>query len=656
MPSGFFGKILLINLSDSDHKEIKIPQSYFKEFMGGYGLGCRMLYEYMLPKIDPLDEASLLGFFPGLLTSTAAPFSGRYMVVGKSPLTGTWGDSNAGGYFGPEIKKCGLDGLIIQGKASSPQLISIIDNKVEIQDAIGLWGLDIVETEKRLKQQYGNKVKVASIGVAGEKLSRIAGIVNDNGRIAARSGLGAIMGSKNLKSLVLQGNSKVEFYDKEKFLDLVKSYNKSSQIKDMGKTTKNFVGKMLGMVKSMRRLKLGMSGPPGILRVIYRTFGTSVANTIGAETGDSPVKNWNGIGMYDFPYEKSNAISSNKIISYKVREFGCFSCPIQCGGILKIPELNIDETHQPEYETCCAFGSLLLNNDLMSLFKINEQCNRAAIDTISAGATIAFAIECFENGIVNEKDTGGIYLDWGNSESILTLLDMLIKREGFGDVLADGVLAASKKIGRASKELAMHSLGSELPMHDPKFTESLALTYAFDPTPGRHTAASIDFMEVGPFDNFETTLTLPKHRKSNLQNRVEAQSLCTAFHQVLSSAGLCLFAPSFGPYPFLDLINALTGWDLKIEECIKTGLRIQTLRQAFNVREGINIAQNELPNRVSGNPPQERGPLKGKSVEYKEFYEKYCEKMGWNPTNAHPLEETLIDLNLKFVINDLYSK
>ncbi|GAG98167.1 unnamed protein product, partial [marine sediment metagenome] len=283
-------------------------------------------------------------------------------------------------------------------------------------------GKDIIETENILKSQHGKTIKTAGIGHAGENLSKISGIANDRGRIAARSGLGAIMGSKNLKTVVLNGNKKVNIFDQAKFNNLIKEYNSANKIKPLNSMKKSFLGEMFGMVKSMRRLKLGNIDAPNLMRTIYRNFGTSIGNTISAESGDSPVKNWLGIGMYDFPYKKSANLSAVNINEYKVKEYGCFSCPVQCGAILKIADLNIEEMHTPEYETCCAFGPLLLNNDLNSIFQINDLCNRAAIDTISTGATVAFAIECYENGLLNKSDMEGLELNWGNSKAILSLV------------------------------------------------------------------------------------------------------------------------------------------------------------------------------------------------------------------------------------------
>ncbi len=654
MSNEFFGKLLWVDLSNESFKEEKLSDDIYRQYFGGYGLAVKLIYDHMKAKIDPLGGDSIIGFFPGLLTGTVAPFSGRYMVAGKSPLTGTWGDSNSGGYFGPEIKKCGYDAILFKGKSSSPKYIVIIDGNKEIIDASEIWGLDLIETDAKLKKKHGKFVKTVGIGQAGENLSLISGIADNKGRIAARSGLGALMGSKKLKMLVLKGNKKVLINNKDIFFNLVKKYNETAKISKPGLFTGLILKRVPNFAKLLRIFKIGLSGSAGLIKQIYRTYGTCVANTLSAETGDSPIKNWGGIGMYDFPYKMSKDISAINIQKYKIRDYGCYSCPVQCGAILKVPELSREEITLPEYETCCAFGALLLNNDLISLFEINELCNRAAIDTISTGGTIAFAIECFENGILTTDDTDGLELTWGNSKAIIELVKKIIKREGIGDVLADGCKIAAEKIGKNSEKYAMTSLGSEIAMHDPRIFKSLAFTYAFDPTPGRHTAASIDFIDIGPIDKFQKGLTLPKGWKKNEKLKVKGQKLTTCFHQAISSAGLCMFSTQFGPYPFLDLVNSLTGWDMTVDEILKVGHRIQTLRQAFTLREGIDIAKNELPGRVTGHPPNEKGPTKGISIEYKDFYKKYCEEMGWNPENGYPLEETLKDLDLKFVIKDLY--
>lgn len=651
---GIFGKVLWIDLSENSIFEERIPEDTYRQYLGGYGLGCKLIYENTPQNYDPLGEDAIFGFFPGLFTGTAAPFSGRYMVAGKSPLTGTWGDANSGGTFGPEIKRCGYDAILVKGKSPCPVYVSILDNDPQINDASEIWGLDIIKAEEKLQQKHGKFVKTAGIGKAGENVSKIAGIANDKGRIAGRSGIGAIMGSKNLKMLVLKGTKQVPIHDKKKFMQAVKEYNKGGRAKEPGRIMRFLLKKIPNMAKLMRRFHVGMAGPPGMMRQIYHSAGTCVANTLSAETGDSPIKNWGGIGMYDFPFKKSRNLSANNILKYKVKDYGCFSCPVQCGGILKIPELDMEETHQPEYETSCSFGALLLNDDLMSLFKINELCNREAIDTISAGATIAFAIECFQEGILTVEDTNGLELKWGNSDAILSLLKMIINREGIGDILANGASEAAQKIGKGSEKFSMASCGQEIAMHNPRIFPSLGFSYAYDPTPGRHTTASIDFADIGPYDKFARGIELPKGYKKVHDKKVKAQRIVTALQQDVNCLGLCMFSTLFGPYPLFDLIEAQTTWKLTSKEAITTGLRIQALRQAFTIREGVILAENELPGRVVGEPPDKKGPTKGITIEYRQFYRDFCEEVGWNPENGYPLKNTLEELDLDFIINDLY--
>lgn len=613
MSKGYMGKVLWINLSDESFEEQELQEEIYREHLGGYGLAVKLFYEKMEPKTEPLSPEALLGFFPGLLTGSSASLTGRFMVAGKSPLTGTWGDANCGGYFGPEIKKCGYDGIILQGQATSPKYISIIEGKISIEDASDLWGLDGVQAEEKLIEKYPNS-KIASIGQAGEKLSLISGIITDKGRIAARSGLGALMGSKKVKSIVLKGNQKIEVADNDLILENAKEYNKKVQQAEAGAI------------------------------YLWKSLGTPWQNDVNTKLGDTPIKNWGGNSDDHFPLDKVEPITGPEINKYKEKEYGCFACPVRCGGIVRVPEASIEESHLPEYETCGAFGHMLLNNDLMSIFKLNDLCNRAGMDTISAGGTIAFAVECFENGIIGLEDTEGLMLKWGNAEAYIELLNKMVKREGIGDILADGTKKASERIGKGSERFAIHSLGQELAMHSPKYYDSMGTTYAFDPTPGRHTAAGLDMFLSGPLsksNGYIEGFSLPKRYKRKPEPRAEAFKMVIGLAQSLSCLGVCQFTLYFQKYPLLEFIKGVTGWDVPVDELIQIGLRIQVLRQAFTLREGIDIADNEIPKRAVG-------------INYKDEYERLCQKLGWNPDNGYPLQETLKDLNLEYIIEDLY--
>ncbi len=624
MNNAFFGKILWIDLSTETFKEEIVPEEIYRQYLGGYGLATKLIYKNMPAKTDPLSPAAVIGFFPGLLTGSIAPLTGRMMVAGKSPLTGTWGDSNCGGFIGNEIKKCGYDGILITGTAKSPKYISIIEGDKKILDASEIWGLDTAETEDKLIQKHG-KAKIACIGPAGEKLSLISCIIHEKYRAAGRSGFGAVLGSKKLKALIFKGNQKVPIADNNKLVELVKEFNTGIQN--------------------------DQSGAP----FLYRTLGLSCLNVSAGMSGDTPIKNWGGTSE-DFPIAKLNKIAGKEVNKYRQRNYGCFSCPVQCGALMKVPEANLEETHIPEYETFAAFGPMCLNDDLISLFMLNDLCNRAGLDTISAGGTVAFAIECYENKIISKDDTGGVELTWGNSKAMVEIVKKMAKREGFGDILADGPKKAAERIGKGSEKYGMHSMGQPIAMHDAKFFSSMGRTYAFDPTPGRHTAACLDHFATGLMlrNKYVTEFVLPKGFKKPGDGRYEGMKMCAGLHQSICSLGICSFTYWFQTYPLLQLIKAVVGWDLSIDDVIKIGLRIQNLRQAFTVREGINNVKNVIPGRIVGDPPFEKGANKGKTVDYKGDMKEYCEKMGWNPENGYPLKDTLEKLDLGFVIKDFY--
>jgi len=610
---GYFGKILWVDLSKESFREESLSEDHYRQYLGGYGLATKLLYENMPAKTDPLGPEAIFGFFPGLLTGGIAPLTGRYMVAGKSPLTGTWGNANSGGYFGAEIKKCGYDAILIKGMSEIPKYIAILDGEKQIIDASSLWGLDTVQTENNLIEKHGN-VKIASIGQSGENLSLISGIVNDKGRIAGRSGFGAVMGSKKLKAVVLKGNKEISVANKE----------------DLNKFTRDFNN----AINTSTSADLQS----------WKMLGTTAFNIASAEVGDSPIKNWGGNVKDDFPDDKLKKLSGVEIVKYNQKPFGCFTCPVRCGAISKVPEAGIEESHRPEYETCASFGHLLLNDDVVSIFILNDLCNRASLDTISAGGTVAFAIECYENGILSKTDTNGLELTWGNSTVIIELVKKIINREGLGNILADGCKIASEKIGKGSEKYAIHSGGQELGMHSPKIYKHLGASYAFDPTPGRHTSACLDVAIEGPmlepnglFEGFQ----LPKNYEIPGKDRYEAEKLVTGIWQCMESLGLCQFIIYFLKYPLIPLIKAIVGWDLTIDDLVKIGTRIQTLRQAFTLREGVDIVNNRLPERAIG-------------VDYLTDHKGYCEKMGWNPSNGKPLKETLKKLDLDFVVKDLY--
>jgi aldehyde:ferredoxin oxidoreductase len=620
-------KIGFIDLTTGEIREEKLDEKLAENFIGGYGLGARILFEHQKKGADPLGPENILGFTTGPLTGTKAPTGGRYMAVCKSPLTGGWGDANSGGYFGSELKSAGWDALFVSGIASTPKYVLVTDDKIELRDANHLWGKDTIETEELLAKGLNiSRLRVACIGQASEKLSLITGIVNDRGRIAARSGVGAVMGSKLLKAVAVHGSQKVPV-----------AHNHSLE-----QVRKDFV----------RQLR-EMPGFPDVL-IKYGTFGLTAPLVAG---GATPIKNWLLAGEQAFPNLEKIA-DVDTVIQYQKKKYGCANCPIACGGLFKVSEgpYPVEEVHKPEYETIGAFGTMCMNDDLGAIIKLNDMCNRSGLDTISAGSVIAFAMECYENGFISKADTDGIELTWGNAEAMVSMLDKIIRREGFGDILADGVKAAAHKIGKVVEGYAIHVGGQEPGLHSALFLPSRGTGYVCDPTPGRHTAAPMARIDAGqgsiaPYGE----LQIPHVERYEYKSKGPLSAIASKYLQAGNCAGLCLFPVIFfGNFPMIELLNAVTGWDLDVSEVLEKGARIQTLRQCFNMREGIDPAAVKLPARMVGNPPKDDGPLAGLTIDINSLASEYWRAMGWDPQSGEPTEATLKNLGLQELKRDYW--
>ncbi len=644
--SGYMGKYVIINLSTGKSEVVSPGDEFYKKYLTGYGIGAAVITERQKAKINPLSPDAHIGFCSGILTGTGAYFSGRFMVVGKSPLTGGWGDANSGGFFSIEIKRAGYDAVFFTGKAKKPVYVYINDGKIQIKDAKKIWGKDTVETEELIRAELKEKkVQVACIGKAGEKLSLISGVVTDGGRIAARSGLGAVMGSKNLKALVLKGSAKIPVADPEKMKAISKKFLKAYKFVNPMDTVTVAVINYVSQV--IARTGIAVPSQPSTVRELYKKYGTSGLTVYSALTGDSPIKNWTGVGYVDYP--GAYKLSDESIIAHQKKKYGCQACPLACGGVIDIKKGRYGGTegHKPEYETLCSFGGLLLHDDLDTLFEINELCNREGIDTISAGGAVAFAIECFEKGIIDEKQTGGLKLGWGKSAEILKLTEMIIKREKIGNILADGVKVAAKKIGKGSEKFAIHTGGQELPMHDSRLDPGFGIIYQMEPTPGRHTVSSYLY---GPL--YKTKSRFPSVKKMIGRARgkeMKNLALClgTAWYtNLFNGAGLCQFGVLTGPLPVVDYLNAVTGWNLSADDYIKAGERIFNLRKAFNLREGVTPEDSKLHPRAAGAEPVKKGPIKGVTLDMEKLTAEFCELAGWDVASGGPTKEKLRELGI----------
>lgn len=620
MDGGYMRNSLFVDLCTARIADEELDEDTLRRFLGGYGVGSRILYKRMGSKVDPLGPDNILGFVTGPLTGTPAPAGARWTVVSKSPLTGAWGDANAGGFFGPALKFSGYDAVFFVGVSDKPVYLLVENGKAALRDACRLWGKDCYETEDSLKGRYGDDAQIACIGPAAEKSALISAVIHHKGRAAGRSGLGAVMGAKRLKAVVVKGDRKVPVADVNMVNELRKKY-----------------------VKEI------MSGVG--FADFYRETGTPGAIVGSAMTGDSPTKNWAGVGPIDFP--EPDAIGFDSIVEHRVERKACWRCPIACWGTVRFNYGSKEiEAHQPEYQTAAAFGTNCLNKDLTSIFAANDLCNRYGLDSISAGATIAFAMECYEKGLVSREDTDGIELTWGNGEAIVAMVEKLAKREGFGDVLADGVKVAAQRIGQGAASYAMHIRGQELPMHDPRFEPGLGLIYYVDATPGRHTQASQYVKHPGLDYEMPHFGEDPQQQVGRGKHLKVISALC----HVANASGMCLFGYLSTNVTFLpEFLTAVTGVRYGLDDLLVVGERIANIRQAFNVREGIGLAAESIPRRAYGIPPLEAGPTAGVSVDIDRLVTEYLEEMDWSLDGPTPSRAKLAELGLEDVAADLHA-
>jgi aldehyde:ferredoxin oxidoreductase len=613
MARGFMGKMLWVDLSKKEFKDEVLDENLGRQFIGGYGLGARIIFSRQKPGVDPLGPDNILGFTTGVITGTDALGGSRYAVVGKSPLTGTWGDANSGGSFGPYLKFAGYDAIFFTGIAEKPVYLYIDNGKAELRDADYLWGKDSFETEDILKGELGKGVEVACIGPSGEQLSLISAIMNNKGRAAGRSGLGAVMGSKKLKAIAVKGSLKVPVADEKKASEMRKKH------------------------------VAAMDLPP-----FLKDFGTPGIFIPCVEEDDAPCQNWAGAAVVDFPDYK--VLGGEPVVAKQERKYGCWRCPIACGGHMKAGTGEYEYkagAHKPEYETLAMFGSNCLNSNLESIIKVNDICNRSGLDTISTGACIAFTIECYENGLITKKDTDGLEMTWGNHRSIVAMTDKLARREGFGDIIADGVRVAAEKIGKGSDKYAMHAGGQEIAAHDSRGGRGFAIGYGGEPTPGRHTQSG-----EGPHPRG----VMPEFDRNSFKGRGEPHKIGSCFNQVMNASGCCMivFGDGYDHADFLvEAISVITGWDITREELIKTGERINNMRQAFNVREGIKLPF-KLPDRMMGIPPKKVGPRAGITMTKDEVYNEYLQAMDWDINTGKPSKKKLLELGLEDVARELW--
>jgi aldehyde:ferredoxin oxidoreductase len=614
---GYVGRLLHVDLRQGELTAERPDEALLRSFIGGYGLGARILYERMPAGADPLGPDNILGFVTGPLTGTPALLSGRFCVVGKSPLTGTWGDANSGGKFGPGLKFAGYDAVFVSGVSQEPVYLLIEEGQASLRSADDLWGLDCIETDGLLKDRHGKGTEVASIGPPGERLALISCIITDRGRAAARSGLGAVMGSKQLKAVAVRGTQKPVVMNQERVKELRAHH--------------------LPALRSGVGEALHAHGTAGF---------TEMQTTIGR----TPIKNW--AGWYPDGFRNVQAIDGAALSQFEKRKYACWGCGVGCGAELEWQEDGRMFTdHRPEYETVAAFGTYCAIDDLRAVMRMNEICNRNGLDTISAGATIAFAMECYENGVFTQDELDGLKLEWGDGQAATELLRRMVERHGLGDVLVDGVRRASDRLDRGSEVYAIHAGGQELPAQDPRQASAYGLQYQMAPTPGRHTQGGMLRDELPPQVLAALGVDPKLQEDDPLQYQTQAYAAGTAWLNVLNAAGLCqmgLLLMGFDHVP--QYVAAVTGWDFDMAECLEAGERIELVRHLFGLREGHNPLDVEVPSRVLGRPPLEAGPTAGVTVELDELRNAYLKMMDWDPQTAMPSGARLAGLGLDALV------
>ena len=634
MPNGYNGKILHVDLSSMKMKVEEPDEVFYRTYLGGGGIASYYLLKGLQPGIDPFSPDNVLVFASNVISGVPIAGMTRYTVAAKSPLTGGFGEAEAGGFWGPELKSAGFDAVVITGKAAKPSYLWIHDGKVELRSAEKAWGLESGPAQEKIREEVKEKrARVAIIGPAGEKLVRFACVVNELKHANGRTGMGAVMGSKNLKAIAVRGNSKPEVKDVEKFLDLAKSLTE----------------------------QINTHGPNKVLRKMGTPNLVMALNTQGI----LPTRNFH-TGVF----EGAEKISGEKMTETILRaEEGCYACAVRCKRAVEVVEGPYTTTPLyggPEYETLGSLGSLLCIDDLAAIAKGNELCNRYTLDTISAGVAIGFAMECYENGILTKEDTEGIEFRFGNTDAMIKGLEWIAFRKNrLGDLLAEGVKIAAEKIGKGSEKYALHVKGQELPMHDPRGKTGQGLSFAVSPTGADHIEAPHDtpFAAPGPMLGRIAPLGLLEAvpTRDFGPKKVRNYTYLQFVWSLYNSLGVCNFVA--GPVwalplnKLVDVVSAITGWETSLWELLKAGERTVTMARVFNLREGFGRKDDTLPDRLF--EPLESGPLQGKGIDRKEFQEAltmYYEAMGWDPKDGVPTRGKLAELNLYWLDEYLKDK
>ena len=615
---GYTGKILRINLSDQSVKIEDLPESMVRSFIGGAGFGIKLLFDEVEKGTDPLSPGNKLIFAPGPFSGTSVPCSSRMAITGKSPLTGAVGVSLTGGYFPVELKFAGYDIMIIEGKSEKPVYISIKDGNVKFRSAGKVWGMKTTDTQQIIKNELGDQnTRIACIGPAGENLSKLACIINEL-RAAGRKGLGAVMGSKNLKAIAVRGTGSVNIASKDKL-----------------KAARDF------MAKEMKESE--------VLYPHFSKLGTPMVVDALSGLGIFPGKNFEETGVF-VPVEE---IGVETQLTRNVGSEHCYGCPVGCSQLklAKTGEYAGILAEGPEFETMYSFGGTTGVDNIDAIIAADRLSDELGLDTISAGATIAFAMELFEKGIITEEDTGGIDLKFGNHRVMVDMLRLMAYREGFGDVLADGSRIAAQRIGKDSAKYAMHVKGLELPGYDVRGAKAHGLNYATSYTGADHNRGYA-FQEIFGIPIPEAVDRFAAEGKGKLTKWNQDVRSATCDAPTMCAFLLDMAVPGVATNNTSSLMEAVTGLESTPKEIERVGERMNNLARLFNAREGMTREDDNLPERITTEPIKE-GASKGNFISKDDLnlmLDEYYTARGWDIKTGSPTREKLEELGLGYAI------
>ncbi len=629
MPFGYHGKILRVDLTRGKLEIEEPDEKFYRRYMGGSALGMYYLLKNTPANADPLGPQNTLVLSLSVLTGAAISGQSRMTATAKSPLTGGVGDAQCGGFFPAEMKFAGFDALVVTGKADKPVYLWLHDGQAELRDATHLWGKVTGEVEALIKEELGDrKIEVAQCGPAGEKSVRFACIINMSNRANGRTGLGAVMGSKNLKAVAVRGapGGRPQMADRDALLQVAKWGAANFEASDI--------------------YGLGMFGTAEVLSSQHKAGGLPTRNwSSGVFEGWEPI---DGKTMYDTILKERDT---------------CYACTVRCKRVVEVTEgpYKVDPLYGgPEYETLATFGSYCGINDLVAVSYANQLCNMYGMDTISCGATIAWAMDCFERGLITVEDTGGVELRFGNADAMVKMTELIARREGFGDLLAEGSARAATKIGRGTQDLVVAVKGQELPAHMPQVKRSLALIYGVNPFGADHQSSEHDGSYKSYPDRMaELDLMDPQPGKALNAEKVRYALYTEYLYSCLDSINLCqfVFGPAwhlYGPSQIVDTVRAITGWNVSLWELMKVGERRLNLMRAFNAREGLTREHDKLPKKLSQALVGGRSDGVFVTVEEVEAAkDTYYAMAGWNVATGVPQRPKLEELGLAWVAEEL---